>query len=88
MDHGQIYFDDLKLGDRFRRPGHTLGEAHFLLSAFRKPVVRGDTVHAEFEVTGLEQKGDRGVLRLRVAPLNRRGEEVLEGHHVYLLRCR
>jgi len=144
---GQLYFDDFKLGDRFRSPGHTLGEAHFLLFAgltgdnhpihydedyarqtrfgarvahgllvmamsalgasthaqrleasmiafveqgcrFRKPVLLGDTVHAEFEVAGLERKGDRGVLRLRITLLNQRGEEVLEGHHVYLLRCR
>ena len=55
---------------------------------FQKPVLLGDTVHAEFEVAGLERKGDRGVLRLRVSLLNQRGEEVLEGHHVYLLRCR
>ena len=55
---------------------------------FRKPVLLGDTVHAEFEVAGLERKGDRGVLRLRVSLRNQRGEEVLEGHHVYLLRCR
>ena len=144
---GQLYFDDLRVGDRFRSPGHTLGEAHFLLFSgltgdnhpihydddyarrtpfgarvahgllvmamtalgasayaqrleasmiafveqgcrFRKPVLLGDTVHAEFEVAGLERKGDRGVLRLRIALLNQRGEEVLEGHHVYLLRCR
>ena len=55
---------------------------------FRKPVLLGDTVHAEFEVAGLERKGDRGVLRLRVSLRNQRNEEVLEGHHVYLLRCR
>jgi len=144
---GQLYLDDFALGDGFRSPGHTLGEAHFLFFAgltgdnhpihydedyarqtrfgarvahgllvmamsalgasplaqrleasmiafleqgcrFRKPVLLGDTVHAEFEVAGLERKGDRGVLRLRVTLLNQRGEEVLEGHHVYLLRCR
>jgi acyl dehydratase len=143
---GQLYFDDFTLGDRFRSPGHTLGEAHFLLFAgltgdnhpihydedyarrtpfgarvahgllvmamsalgasaqaqrleasmiafleqgcrFRKPVLLGDTVHAEFEVAGLERKGDKGVLRLRITLLNQRNEEVLEGHHVYLLRC-
>ena len=146
-DGGQLYFDDFKLGNRFRSPGHTLGEAHFLLFAgltgdnhpihydedyarrtgfgarvahgllvmamsalgasaqaqrleasmiafleqgcrFRKPVLLGDTVHAEFEVAGLERKGDKGVLRLRITLLNQRGEEVIEGHHVYLLRCR
>ena len=143
----QLYFDDFALGDRFRSPGHTLGEAHFLLFSgltgdnhpihydedyarqtrfggrvahgllvmamsalgasplaqrleasmiafleqgcrFRKPVLLGDTVHAEFEVAALERKGDRGVLRLRITLLNQRDEEVLEGHHVYLLRCR
>jgi acyl dehydratase len=144
---GQLYFDDFSLGDRFRSPGHTLGDAHFLLFAgltgdnhpihydedyarrtrfggrlahglllmamsalgataqaqrleasmvafleqgcrFRKPVLLGDTVHAEFEVAGLERKGDTGVLRLRVTLVNQRGDEVLEGHHVYLLKCR
>jgi len=148
MDNSsQLYFDDFTLGERFRSPGRTLGDAHFLLFAgltgdnhpihydedyarhtrfgarvahgllvmamsalgasayaqrleasmiafveqgcrFRKPVLLGDTVHAEFEVAGLERKGDRGVLRLRITLLNQRNEEVLEGHHVYLLRCR
>lgn len=144
---GQLYFDDFQLGDRFQSPGHTLGEAHFLLFAgltgdnhpihydedyarrsrfgarvahgllvmamsalgatalsqrleasmiafveqgcqFRKPVLLGDTVRATFEVAALERKGDKGVLRLRITLLNQRGEEVLGGHHVYLLRCR
>jgi acyl dehydratase len=89
---GQLYFDDFKLGDRFGSPGHTLGEAHFLLFAGltgdNHPMLLGDTVHSEFEVAGLERKGDRGVLRLRVTLVNQRGEEVIEGHHVYLLRCR
>ena len=55
---------------------------------FLKPVLLGDSVHAEFEVAGLERKGDKGVLRLRTRLLNQRGEAVLDGHHVYLLRCR
>jgi len=143
----QLYFDDFKLGERFRSPGRTLGESHFLLFAgltgdnhpihydedyarrsrfgarvahgllvmamsalgatalshrleasmiafveqgcrFLKPVLLGDSVHAEFEVAGLERKGDKGVLRLRTTLLNQRGEAVLDGHHVYLLRCR
>jgi len=143
----QLYFDDFALGDRFRSPARTLGEAHFLLFAgltgdnhpihydaehargtrfgarvahgllvmamsalgassraqrleesmiafveqgcrFLKPVLLNDTVHAEFEVAGLEKKGDKGVLRLRVTLVNQRGETVLDGHHVYLLRCR
>jgi len=143
----QLYFDDFELGQRFRSPGRTLGESHFLLFAgltgdnhpihydedyarrsrfgarvahgllvmamsalgatalshrleasmiafveqgcrFLKPVLLGDSVHAEFEVAGLERKGDKGVLRLRTTLLNQRGETVLDGHHVYLLRCR
>ena len=143
----QLYFDDFKVGDGFRSPGRTLGDAHFLLFSgltgdnhplhydeeyarqtrfgarvahgllvmamsalggspmsprleasmiafleqggrFLKPVLLNDTVHAEFEVAALERKGDRGVLRLRIAMVNQRNEAVLEGHHVYLLRCR
>ena len=55
---------------------------------FLRPVLLGDTVHPEFEVAGLERKGDRGVLRLGVKVTNQRGEVVLEGHHVYLIKCR
>ena len=146
-DPGQLYFEDFALGDRFRSPGRTLGDAHFLLFAgltgdnhpihydddyarrtrfgarvahglllmamtavgasplsprlegamiafveqgcrFVRPVLLGDTIHAEFEVAGLEKKRDRGVLRLGVLIVNQRGETVLEGHHVYLLKCR
>ncbi len=32
-DSGQLYFDDFTLGERFRSPGRTLGDAHFLLFA-------------------------------------------------------
>ena len=144
---GQLYFDDLKVGERFRSPARTLGEAAFLLFAgitgdnhpihydeeyarrtrfggrvahglllvamtalgasslagrlhdsmvaladegFRclKPVLLGDTVQAEFEVAGLERRGDHGLVRLAVRLLNQRGEPVLEGHHAYLIRCR
>lgn len=148
MDHAdQLYFDDFAVGDRFRSPGRTIGEAHFLLFAgltgdnhpihydeeyarrtrfggrvahgllvmamtvlggspvaprleasmiafaeqgcrFVAPVLLNDTVHAEFEVLELRKKGDRGVLRLGVKVVNQRGETVLDGHHVYLLRCR
>jgi acyl dehydratase len=55
---------------------------------FRRPVLLGDTIHAEFEVAELERKRDRGVLRLGVKLVNQRGETVLDGHHVYLLKCR
>jgi 3-hydroxybutyryl-CoA dehydratase len=143
----QLYFDDFKVGDRFRSPSRTLGDGAFLLFAgltgdnhplhydeeyarqtrfgarvahgllvvamtavgaspmshrleasmvafveeafrFVRPVLLGDTVHPEFEVAGLERKGDRGLLRLAVRVTNQRGEVVLEGHHSYLIRCR
>jgi hypothetical protein len=52
---------------------------------FRKPVLLGDTVHAEFEVAGFERKGGKSVLRLRMLrqiPLRRRGDVP---HEVLLL---
>jgi 3-hydroxybutyryl-CoA dehydratase len=146
-DTSQLYFDDFALGARFRSPGRTLGDAHFLMFAgltgdnhpihydeeyarqtrfggrvahgllvmamtavgasplsarlehsmiafveqgcrFVKPVLLDDTIHAEFEVTGLEPKRDRGLLRLGVTIVNQRGEIVLDGHHAYLLKRR
>jgi 3-hydroxybutyryl-CoA dehydratase len=145
--HGQLYFDDFRIGDRFTSPSRTVGDAHFLFFAgmtgdnhpihydeeyarrtrfggrvahgllvmgmtalgasalsprleasmiafveqgcrFLRPVLLGDTVHPELEVAGLERRGDRGVLRLAVRIRNQRGELALEGHHVYLIRCR
>jgi len=55
---------------------------------FLKPVLVGDTVYPEHEVVGLERKGDRGIVRLAARIRNQRGETVLDGFHVYLLRCR
>ncbi len=55
---------------------------------FLKPVLIGDTIHPEFEVLALERKGERGLVRFGVRVLNQRGEAVLEGHHVYFLKCR
>ena len=144
---GQLYFDDFKVGDQWRSPGRTIGDAHYLFFAgltgdnhpihydeeygrqtrfggrvahglllmamtalgaspmsarleesmiafieqgcrFLKPVLLHDTIRAEFEVFGLERKGDRGVVRLAVKLVNQRGEAVLTGHHVYLVKCR
>ena len=144
---GQLFFDDFKVGDVFRSPSRTVGDAHFLFFAgmtgdnhpihyddayarttrfgarvahgllvmgmtalgasplshrleaamvafmeqgfrFLKPVLVGDTVRPRFEVAALERKGDRGVLRLAIRVTNQRDELVLEGHHVYLVKCR
>lgn len=147
MGDGQLYFDDFSLGDRFRSPGRTVGEAHYLFFAgmtgdnhplhydeeyarrtrfggrvahgllvmsltalgasplsprlehamiafaeqrcrFLRPVLIGDTVHTTFEVAGLERRRDTGRLTLGVTVTNQRDETVLEGQHVYLVRCR
>ena len=55
---------------------------------FLRPVLIGDTVRTEYTVASVERKGDRGVLRLGVILTNQRSEVVLDGHHVYLLKCR
>lgn len=55
---------------------------------FMLPVFIGDTVYPEHEVSGLEPKGDRGVVRLTVRVRNQHGHTVVEGFHVYLIRCR
>lgn len=57
-------------------------------AAFKAPVFLGDTVRPELEVVELIPKGERGVLKLRARLINQRGEVVLEGEHVYLLRRR
>lgn len=55
---------------------------------FLKPALIGDTVHPAHEVSLLEPKKDRGLVRLTTRLTNQRGETVLEGFHVYLLRRR
>lgn len=55
---------------------------------YRAPVFVGDTIRPELEVVELLPKGNRGVLKLRCRLRNQRGEVVLEGEHVYLMRCR
>lgn len=148
MSDEQLYFDDLKPGDRWASPSHTVTDAHFAFFAgmtgdnhpihyddeyakrtpfgarlahgllvmgmtavgasplahrlhdamiafleqggrFLVPVVIGDTVYPEHEVLALEPKGpERGVVRLAARVRNQRGEVVLDGFHVYLLRRR
>jgi 3-hydroxybutyryl-CoA dehydratase len=55
---------------------------------FVKPVLIGDTVYPEHEVSGLERRGDRGIVRLTARVRNQHGDTVVEGFHVYLIRCR
>ena len=55
---------------------------------FRAPAFIGDTIYPEHEVAGLERKRSAGLLTLRVALKNQRGETVLEGEHKYLIAYR
>jgi acyl dehydratase len=57
---------------------------------FLKPVFLGDTVRSEFLVDEVERKAGRdfGRLALKVKLTNDRDETILEGRHVYMIRCR
>jgi 3-hydroxybutyryl-CoA dehydratase len=56
---------------------------------YRRPALAGDTLTAQFTVRTVEPKDDgRGILRLAIALHNQRGELVLEGTHVVMLRRR
>jgi acyl dehydratase len=143
----QHYFEDFKVGDRFKSPSRTLTDAHFMFFAgmtgdnhpihydeeygkktryggrlahglllasltavgastlapriedsivafveqtthFRAPALVGDTIYPEHEIVALERKRSVGLLTLRVALKNQRGELVLEGEHRYLIAYR
>ena len=57
---------------------------------FLKPVFTGDVLRCELTVKEIECKPgkDSGKLRFRVRLLNERDEPILEGHHLYMVRCR
>jgi acyl dehydratase len=57
---------------------------------FLKPVFVGDMLQSHFEVSAIERKPgrDKALVRFNVKLSNDRGETVLEGFHVYLLRTR
>jgi len=57
-------------------------------SRFLKPVLIGDTLRPELEVTALVPKTAVGLLRLTTRVKNQRGETVLEGMHAYLVKKR
>ena len=57
-------------------------------SRFLKPVLIGDTIIPELEVTALVPKTEVGLLRLTTRVKNQRGEVVLEGMHAYLVKKR
>ena len=55
---------------------------------FLKPVLIGDTITPELEVSEVIPKTDVGLLRLMTRVKNQRGETVLEGMHAYLIKKR
>jgi acyl dehydratase len=57
-------------------------------SRFLKPVLIGDTITPEIEVSELVPKTEMGLLRLATRVKNQRGEVVLEGMHAYLIKKR
>jgi 3-hydroxybutyryl-CoA dehydratase len=56
---------------------------------YRRPAFVGDTVTPQFTVIAVEPKDDRrGIVRLAITLRNQRGEVVLEGMHVLMLKRR
>jgi acyl dehydratase len=56
---------------------------------YRRPAFVGDTVTPQFTVIAVEPKdNDRGIVRLAITLHNQRGEVVLEGTHVLMLKRR
>jgi 3-hydroxybutyryl-CoA dehydratase len=57
---------------------------------FVRAVLIGDMVRTEFEVEQVHETKSpgQGVVRFAVRVLNEKGEEVLAGHHTYLLKRR
>ena len=143
----QKFFEDFRLGERFRSPSRTIHDGHFIFfagltgdahpihyddeyckehafgrrvahgllltsmtalggselspaveesmgaflsqtSRFLKPVYIGDTIYPELEVAELIPKKENGVVKIRSSLRNQKGEVVLEGEHVYLMKRR
>jgi len=59
-------------------------------ASFHKPVFKDDTVQSQFEIEEIDHQAGRewGKLKVKVRLINQRGETVLEGRHLYRLRCR
>ncbi|MCB0220969.1 MAG: MaoC family dehydratase N-terminal domain-containing protein [Chrysiogenetes bacterium] len=57
-------------------------------SRFVGPVYLGDTVHPKLIVEELQPQRTTGLVTLRSELTNQRGELVLEGRHVYLVKKR
>jgi acyl dehydratase len=59
-------------------------------AAFRKPVFKDDILRPEIEIEATDRRPgkDWGKLAMKVRLTNQRDEIVLEGRHVYMVRCR
>jgi 3-hydroxybutyryl-CoA dehydratase len=59
-------------------------------ASFQRPVFKADVVRSQFEIESAEPRPGRdwGTLTVKVRLINQRDEIVLEGHHVYRIRCR
>jgi acyl dehydratase len=57
-------------------------------SRFLKPVFIGDTIYPELKVSELIPKKNNGVVKFRTVVKNQKGDVVLEGEHVYLVKKR
>jgi 3-hydroxybutyryl-CoA dehydratase len=59
-------------------------------ASYQRPVFKDDVVRSQFEIESAEPRPgkDWGTLALKVRLINQHDEIVLEGRHVYRIRCR
>ena len=55
-------------------------------SRFLAPVLCGDTLYPEFEITALEPRRTTGAMTLAIRIFNQDGVLVADGHQSYLMR--
>ncbi|TNE45973.1 MAG: dehydratase [Sphingomonadales bacterium] len=69
---------------------HAVGEALVGMIEVRARILKsaypGDTLYPCLEITQLKPQRTTGVVTMRATVENQRGEQVLEGEHVYLLK--
>ena len=69
---------------------HAVGEALVGMIEVRARILKsaypGDTLYPCLEITELKPQQTTGVVTMRATVENQRGEQVLEGEHVYLLK--
>ena len=51
-----------------------------------KSAYPGDTLYPALEITDLTRQRTTGVVRMKATVTNQKGEVVLDGEHVYLLK--